>query len=181
VFDGRMEPSERRGIRPSDPDAELLSQLTDEGSARGFAKLDMTPGQVPDAGVRDASCAPMPQKHPLMLNQSPGHHVIHASKLITASGAGARCRAARHLLLRSRCDLKSAQGRRIVSRSQPKSRIRSGVLIARSGEPRSPLPAQFYRGDDSIRGRGHRGRAHDSRPSTQPPLGNGRGHAFTAT
>jgi hypothetical protein len=88
MFDGRMEPSERRGIRPRDPYAELLGQLVDEGIARGFAELDMTPRQVPDAGVRDASRAPMPQQHPLMLNQSPGHHVIHAAKLITATGAG---------------------------------------------------------------------------------------------
>jgi hypothetical protein len=61
VLDGRMEPSKWRGIRPSDPDAELLGQLTDEGIARGFAKLDMPPGQVPDVGVRGASYAPMPQ------------------------------------------------------------------------------------------------------------------------
>lgn len=61
VFDGRMEPSERRGIRPADPYAELLGQLTDQGVARGFAKLDMPPGQVPDVGVADAYCAPMPE------------------------------------------------------------------------------------------------------------------------
>jgi hypothetical protein len=43
------------------------------------------------------------------LNQRPGHHVLHTSKLITATGAGASFRAARHLLLRSECDLKPAR------------------------------------------------------------------------
>ena len=50
VFDGRMEPSERRGVRPSDPYAELLGQLTDEGIARGFAKLDCPPGRSQTSG-----------------------------------------------------------------------------------------------------------------------------------
>ena len=43
-FDGRMEPSKRRGIGSSNAYTELLGQVTDEGIARGFAKLDMAPG-----------------------------------------------------------------------------------------------------------------------------------------
>jgi hypothetical protein len=37
----------------------------------------MTPWQVPDAGVRGASRAPVPQKQALVVNQSPGYHLLH--------------------------------------------------------------------------------------------------------
>jgi hypothetical protein len=82
-----MKPSKRRGSRPTNADAELLGQLPDKGIARGFTELDMAPRQVPDARVRDAFRAPLPQEHSLLLNQSRGYHFLHIVELITAADA----------------------------------------------------------------------------------------------
>ena len=60
-FAKRMKPGDRRGSRQTDPYAELLDQLAHKGIARRFTKLDMPPRQIPNAGVRDASCAPIAQ------------------------------------------------------------------------------------------------------------------------
>ncbi len=73
----RVKPSKWRPGRPTNHYAEFFSQLANKRIERGFTKFHMAPWQVPDAGVRGASPAPVPQKQPLVVNQCPGYHLLH--------------------------------------------------------------------------------------------------------
>jgi hypothetical protein len=81
----RVKPSEWRGSRPTDQYAEFFGQFANKRVKRGFTKFHMTAREVPDAWVRGASGAPVPQQQPLVPNQSPNYYLLHPYELITVT------------------------------------------------------------------------------------------------